>query len=345
MAIPNYIHFTESPAKVLNTLLAKMNPDHIAILVDENTKEHCLPLIQNKDTAEVIEIRSGEVNKNLDTCTHIWSRMTDIGFGRQSVLVNLGGGVIGDMGGFCAATYKRGVRFVNIPTTLLAAVDANIGGKLGVDFQGFKNHIGLFQDPDAVIISDQFLATLPMEELRSGFAEVIKHGLIYDKHYYDQVTRTRFPDHDWMEVIRASVGIKGDVVDKDPRESGLRKILNFGHTLGHGIETYKLNASSPVLHGEAVAIGMILEAHLSYRKGYLSMNEVNELARYLTEIYPFIELPPVSEVIALTKQDKKNTAKGVQYSLLESYGKCTFNEPVETGWVEDAFDYYTSLFR
>ena len=226
MKIPDYITFTDNPQNTLNELLASFQPDKIAFLVDENTKAHCLPYFDLNES-ELIVIQSGEIHKNLDTCQYIWGQMTEFGFSRKSMLINLGGGVIGDMGGFCAATYKRGVRFINFPTTLLAAVDANIGGKLGIDFQGFKNHIGVFQDPDGVVICDKFLETLPKRELRSGFAEVIKHGLIYDKDYYQGLKQNTFPDYNWNDIIKKSIGIKGAVVAEDPKEAGLRKILNF----------------------------------------------------------------------------------------------------------------------
>ncbi|WP_421872446.1 3-dehydroquinate synthase [Marinoscillum sp.] len=342
MKIPDYITFTDNPKNTLDELLERFQPDKIAFLVDENTKAHCLPLIRATDHS-LIEIKSGEIHKNLDTCQHIWSAMTDMGFSRKSMLINVGGGVIGDMGGFCASTYKRGIRFVNFPTTLLAAVDANIGGKLGIDFQGFKNHIGVFQDPDAVVVCDQFLKTLPERELRSGFAEVIKHGLIFDQSYYQSLKEGSFPEFEWNEIIRKSIAIKGEVVAQDPKEAGLRKILNFGHTLGHGVETWYLNSGKSLLHGEAISIGMITEGYLSWKLELITKAELQDFVDYLLQVYGKFDLPPIDEVLPLMLQDKKNVGSQINYSLLEGIGKCGYDQKVDTEWIEETFDYYENL--
>lgn len=343
MKIPDYITFSTDPATSLIDLLKKFNADKVAYLVDENTKAHCLPLFKLDNDPLIIEIKSGELHKNLDTCQHIWKILTENGFSRKSLLVNIGGGVIGDMGGFAAATYKRGIRFINFPTTLLASVDANIGGKLGIDFNGFKNHIGVFQDPDAVVICDLFLQTLPERELRSGFAEVIKHGLIYDKDYYVKSKSSEFPHLNWLKIIEKSVEIKGDVVAQDPKEAGLRKILNFGHTIGHGIETWYLNAGKSLLHGEAISIGMITEGFLSHKSGYLSDVELKEMADYLLTIYGQYNLPPIEEVLPLMMQDKKNVGNEISFSLLESIGKCGFDQRIPLNWIEESFVFYQNL--
>ncbi|CAN0054518.1 unnamed protein product, partial [Chrysoparadoxa australica] len=263
------ILFIDSPQEALSNIINQLTPDKVAILVDEHTSEHCLPLIE-KGKHLVIETQSGEINKNLHTCEFIWRQLTEAGFSRRSLLVNLGGGVIGDMGGFAASTYKRGIRFINFPTTLLAMVDANVGGKLGIDFMGFKNHIGLFNDPEKIMVFEAFLKTLPRRELRSGYAEVIKHGLIMDQSYWETIKTANFPSLDWKKVIQRSIEIKSAVVLEDPKENGLRKILNFGHTLGHAVETWYLNHEKSLLHGEAIAVGMILEAHISMQKGLLN---------------------------------------------------------------------------
>ncbi len=343
MKIPEYITFTNNPKNTLNELLNEFKPDKVAFLVDENTKAYCLPLFELDENADLIEIKSGEINKNLDTCQHIWQSMTDLGFSRKSLLINVGGGVIGDMGGFCASTYKRGIRFFNFPTTLLAAVDANIGGKLGIDFNGFKNHIGVFQDPDAVVVCDQFLSTLPKRELRSGFAEVIKHGLIYDAKYYASLKEKTFPDFNWNEIIRKSIEIKGDVVAQDPREGGIRKILNFGHTLGHGIETWYLNSGKSLLHGEAISIGMITEGYLSEKTGLIAKSDLSDFTGYIQKIYGLFELPPLEEILPLMQQDKKNVGSEINYSLLEGIGKCGYDQKIGLELIEEAFDYYENL--
>lgn len=343
MKIPAYITLTDDPANKLQSLLETFKPDKIAYLVDENTREHCLPLLRVGDDAEIIQIHSGEIFKNLNSCELIWAALTTSGFSRKSMLVNVGGGVIGDMGGFAASTYKRGIRFINIPTTLLAAVDANIGGKLGIDFRGFKNHIGVFNDPDAVVISDLFLKTLPERELRSGFAEVIKHGLIYDKDYFHQISQSSFPNLNWTEVIKRSVEIKSEVVAQDPREAGLRKILNFGHTLGHGIETWYLNSRQSLLHGEAISIGIILEGFLANKLGKLSISDLNEVSNYLISVFGKFDLPPIHEIMPLMLQDKKNVGNEISFSLLDGVGKCSFDELIDLKWIDESFQYYQNL--
>lgn len=343
MSIPDYISFTDDPYETLEKTLAHFNPDKVAYLVDENTRQHCLPLLKPGKESHVIEIHSGEIFKNLNTCELIWSEMTVLGFTRKSLLVNVGGGVIGDMGGFAASTYKRGIRFVNVPTTLLAAVDANIGGKLGIDFSGFKNHIGLFRDPDAVIISDMFLKTLPKRELRSGFAEVLKHGLIRDKAYWDAVKRKDFPDMNWKDVIRQSAAIKGEVVAEDFTESGRRKILNFGHTLGHSIETWYLNEGKDLLHGEAIAVGMILEAFLAKEKGLLNEDELLDITENISRIFGFYAIPDVSELLPIMLQDKKNLNSNISFSLLDGLGHCLYDQSVDLTLIEDAIKYYEEI--
>ncbi len=234
----------------------------IQVIVDENTFKYCYPSIKPfLEKHNIIKIKSGESQKNLETCQKIWQAMTDNELDRHSIVINLGGGVIGDMGGFCASTYKRGIDFIQIPTTLLSQVDASVGGKLGIDFQGLKNHIGVFQIPNAVLIDADFLKTLSYNELRSGFAEVIKHCLIMDGKKWDEIRRKDFEEQELEDLIAHSVNIKQHIVEADPTEKGLRKILNFGHTLGHAIETYFLGKPKlHLLHGEAIAAGMICEA-------------------------------------------------------------------------------------
>ncbi|MBO3700050.1 3-dehydroquinate synthase [Roseivirga sp. E12] len=318
----------------------------VAVLVDEKTREFCYPVIQGLLPEHlVIEITSGEINKTLDTCQIIWQALTNASFDRKSLLVNLGGGVIGDMGGFCAVTYKRGIDFINIPTTLLAAVDANVGGKLGIDFQGFKNHIGFFKDPNAVLIDPIFLETLPDKELRSGFAEVIKHGLITDKDYYEKVAKVGLDQDNWHAVIAHSVEIKNQVVKQDPREAGLRKILNFGHTIGHAIESHYLDTDNHLLHGEAIAIGMICEAYVS--KKLLSLQEIDlkEICETILNIYPDINIhkKDFTAIIKLMYQDKKNVNNFLNHSLIYEIGRAGYDVAVDEKDVMDALFFYLTL--
>ena len=227
----------------LRELLATGNFTKIAVLVDNNTYRHCLPyFLQNIDfEVVVIEVLAGELQKGIDTCRFIWSEMMRLGLDRHS-LINLGGGVIGDMGGFCAATYLRGIDFVQIPTTLLSQVDASVGGKLGIDFNGVKNSIGVFQNPKAVLVDPMFLKTLPLSEIRSGFAEVFKHALIADAGQWHNLQNINdLMTVDWAATLAPSLSIKKRVVQEDPTEKGIRKALNFGHTVGHAVESYSIS--------------------------------------------------------------------------------------------------------
>ena len=290
-------------------------------------------------------VSAGEKNKNLSTCSAIWSAMTAAALDRKALFINIGGGVIGDMGGFCASIYKRGIRFINIPTTLLSQVDASVGGKLGVDFEGLKNHLGTFNEPETVMISPEFLSTLPEEELRSGYAEIIKHGLIQDKAYFEKLKIEDWKDQDWIELIQHSVGIKKQVVLADPKEAGLRKILNFGHTIGHAFESHFLDGPKHLLHGEAIAIGMICEAYLSFQKTKLSKKELEIIQNIFLSIYGKFTFSKadLKPILDLCLQDKKNEGEVLMFSLLEKIGSCTYNIPVNRQEIEDAIFYYENL--
>ena len=250
------------------------------------------------------------------------------------------------MGGFAASTYKRGIDFINIPTTLLAQVDASVGGKLGIDFMGFKNHIGLFNEPEVIIIDSIFFNTLPPVEVRSGFAEVIKHGLIADQNYWECISDFELKNADWTEIVKQSVEIKKNVVKQDPFESSLRKILNFGHTIGHGIEsTYLDHPNGRLLHGEAIAKGMICEAYLSTKKTGLSKHDLDLISNYLLKVFSHEKIDETlfENIIQLIYQDKKNTGKVINSSLLQSIGKCAVNIPIGEPDIIDSLFYYNSL--
>ncbi|NBW02887.1 MAG: 3-dehydroquinate synthase [Cytophagia bacterium] len=329
----------------LATFFAQNEYSHIAILVDEFTNKYCLPIIQDllPSNFTKILIKSGEHHKNLATCERVWDRMTQANMDRHSLLVNLGGGVIGDLGGFCASTYKRGIDFIQIPTTLLAQVDASVGGKLGIDFHGLKNHIGVFQLPKAVLIDPKFIDTLSIQQKKSGFAEIIKHCLIRDEQEWNVIRQESFEELDLSKLIAHSVAIKEAVVLEDPKETGLRKILNFGHTLGHAIETYLLDKGKrKILHGEAIAIGMIVEAFISHQRDLISLQELEEIESYLFENYGRVKLHPeeISKIIALTAQDKKNKGKEIRFSLLTGIGDCGYDIPVSASEMKKAIQYY-----
>ena len=293
----------------------------VAILVDENTKRDCLSKLPQIENALIIEIKSGEQYKNISTCSFIWEQLTINNFDRNSLLINLGGGVIGDMGGFCAATYKRGLEFIHIPTTLLAMVDASVGGKLGIDFKGFKNQIGLFNNPKAVLISSVFLETLAESELKSGFAEVVKHALISDNSLWLKLKNTPFTDLDWEDIIDTSIQIKNKIVLADPFEKGERKKLNFGHTFGHAIESYYLEKGTPISHGEAVFMGMILETKISD----LSESDKNEIKNYVLSHFALPYTPKKSSLHKFLINDKKNQNGKINFTLLNGIGDCSFD--------------------
>lgn len=318
------------------------------ILVDENTSAHCLPvLLQNTEEladAEIIEIESGEQNKTLDICNQLWNTLTELDADRRSLFINLGGGVISDMGGFIAATFKRGIDFINIPTTLLAQVDAAIGGKTGIDLNNVKNQVGLFAAPEAVFIAPQFLETLPHQQLKSGFAEVIKHGLIADSNYWNLIRELDNLRTDMSEeLVFSSVKIKNKVVMEDPEEAGLRKVLNFGHTIGHAIETYSLtHDSKPVTHGEAVAAGMICETFLSHRKLGLGRNDLHDILSFILrnfEPYPLTK-EAFPELIKLMGNDKKNISGQFRFTLLSRIGKAETDKPCDEEDILAALAFY-----
>lgn len=318
------------------------------ILVDENTHEHCLQhllfSVGGLEEAEIIEIPFGEENKTLEICYQIWMALTESGADRKSLLINLGGGVIGDMGGFVASTFKRGIDFIQIPTTLLAQVDASVGGKLGIDFEGYKNQIGVFAEPKAVFIDADFLETLDDRNIKSGFAEMIKHSLIADRSQWQKFQSLNIEPVVLSEYIVSSVEIKNKIVSQDFKEENIRKNLNFGHTVGHAVESLFLFSQKPFLHGEAIAIGIVVESILSLKIG-LSENE-------FLSIYSFIKkhfyLPKISneEMIELKKlvlHDKKNVGGQLKLTLLEAVGEAQFDIGVSMDEFENAIIKYNSL--
>lgn len=291
----------------------------IGILVDENTKRDCLCNLPKIDNPVIIEVKSGEENKTISTCNFIWEKLTEHQFDRNSLLINLGGGVIGDMGGFCASTYKRGIDFIQIPTSLLAMADASVGGKLGVDFKDLKNQIGVFNNPKSVLIDPKFLQTLPENELKSGFAEVVKHALIADEALWINITSMSFENLDWEEIIATSIDIKNNIVISDSLEKGVRKKLNFGHTYGHAIESFYLKKETPILHGEAVFTGIILETELSN----LSFDDKLEIKNYILSNFSLPHPPKKSELLPFLANDKKNKDGKISFSLLNQIGECS----------------------
>ncbi|MDB5283421.1 MAG: 3-dehydroquinate synthase [Bacteroidota bacterium] len=323
----------------------------VFVLVDENTLKYCYPLLSSTLAEHsLIQIPSGEENKSLNQCEIIWQKLTEANADRSSLLINLGGGVIGDLGGFAAGCYKRGIKFVNVPTTLLAMVDASVGAKTGVDFMGYKNQVGLFNEPEGVFIYPDFLKTLSERELTSGFAEVIKHYLIADKAAFEQIQNSKpeIRDLNFAELVERNVHIKSSIVQQDPLEQGARKALNFGHTVGHAVEScFFGKKETKLLHGESVAIGIIAESFISMRKEKLSGLELELIIDMVLHYFdlPFLAESDFSPIIKLLQQDKKNVKKQVRFTLLNGIGNYSIDNFVEEELILESVNYYNSLLE
>ncbi|MDC9722862.1 MAG: 3-dehydroquinate synthase [Urechidicola sp.] len=348
----NYlIHFNNNSYVELNSYLADNMPTKIFVLVDENSHKHCYPIfIQQVATTaeiEIIEIESGEENKNIESCINLWNVLTELGADRKSLMINLGGGVITDIGGFVASTFKRGISFINIPTTLLSMVDASAGGKTGVDLGVLKNQVGMFSNPEMVLIDSQYLSTVSVREIRSGMAEVIKYGLTYDANLWNSSKNFTEINGDKIDkLIYRSIEIKNEVVLKDPRENGLRKVLNYGHTLGHAIESYFLESKDKenLTHGEAIAFGMITEAYISNKLFDFPKNILDEIKKHIIDIFGkvVINKDDFTPIIKLLIHDKKNTNGDVNFVLLTDLENYKFNCKVSKELIVESLDYYLS---
>lgn len=349
MVTNSIIHFSKGNYEPLNSFLARNNFSKIFIIVDENTNEFCLPKllpsIETESEIEIIELEAGEENKTIETCVGVWEALIELGADRKSIVLNLGGGVVTDMGGFIASTFKRGIPFINIPTTLLSMVDASVGGKNGVDLGGLKNQIGTITNPEMILINVEYLETVSQRELKSGLAEMLKHGLIANKNHWNKLKD--FSNFDFIQfenIIKESVAIKNIIVTHDPTENGIRKALNFGHTLGHAIETYFLEnpTKEKLLHGEAIACGMILESFISVEKGLLSPTEYNEIKLAINSIFEKISFAEndINSILKLLIHDKKNEYGQVQFAILNGIGNCSINQITDNETIIKAFKDY-----
>ena len=345
------IYFNEQGYEALNKWLINSKYSSIFVLVDSHSNEFCLPhflpCLATNIAIEVIEFDAGESSKNIETCVQIWKVLTELGADRKSVLINLGGGVVTDLGGFVASTFKRGIDFIHIPTTLLAMVDASVGGKNGVDLDHLKNQIGVIQVPAMVLVDLTYLETLPQNEMRSGLAEMLKHGLIADKKYWEQFLNLKdMYFNDLESLIYASIIIKNNIVKQDPTENGIRKALNFGHTLGHAIESYFLEQENKptLLHGEAVATGMVLESFIAFKKDLISAAEYQQIKETILGIFePIVfEITDIDPILALLIHDKKNEYGTIQFALIDGIGRIKINETVKNELLIEAFDAYKS---
>jgi len=345
------IYFNKNAYTALNEHLKSSNYSKIFFLVDENTNVDCMPFVLANIDAEIsydiLEMESGEENKNLDICLGLWEALSEYGADRKSLMINVGGGVITDLGGFVASTFKRGISFINIPTSLLAMVDASIGGKTGIDLGHLKNQIGVINTSEMVLIDTAFLATLPENQMRSGLAEMLKHGLISNPEYWNKfLDLSKQTTKDLDTLIYESILIKKDIVAQDPHEENVRKTLNYGHTLGHAIESYFLSNADkePLLHGEAIAVGMILASYISTKLVGLDQTTNQEIKATITDIFGKVIFneKDYAPIIELLIYDKKNEHGNINFVLLEAIGKPKINCKVSNELILEAFNFYAS---
>ncbi len=343
------IFFNDSLTELVN-FIQKGSYSRFFVLTDENTGKYCLPLLKEKidnfNNFDIIEINAGEESKDIDFCIGVWKMLIDFGADRKSLMINLGGGVVSDLGGFAASTFKRGIDFVHVPTTLLSQVDASVGGKTGIDIDSIKNIIGTFTQPKAVFIAHEFLESLPDRQILSGLAEMLKHGLICDAAYWNKLKESNL-SHPSQELIHRSVEIKNDVVIADPKEMGIRKSLNFGHTVGHAVETWSLmhDEGDHLSHGEAIAIGMICEAWLSWKKIGLSEAELNEIVTVLSGLYPryVVAESANEELYSIMQKDKKNQNGRINCTLLAKIGQYSIDNICTEAELCESLSYYSTL--
>lgn len=336
----------------LQGFISSLKYDKLFILTDTNTKEKCFPLIQDVPELQnvpVFKVDAGDMNKGLVSLSRIWTMLSDAGASRNSLLVNLGGGMITDMGGFVYATFKRGIRTINIPTTLMASVDAAVGGKTGINFNGLKNEIGSFYPPLCVFIDCVFLRTLDRDNILSGYAEMIKHGLISSMENY---TSVMLYDIDTMNysylnsLVGQSVAVKERIVEEDPKEQGIRKALNFGHTIGHAFESLSFRKERPILHGHAVAAGIVSELYLSHKLCGFPMEKLSQVVYYIKEYYPafLFDCTDYDDLYELMTHDKKNEGGIINFTLLKNVGDVRINQSVSKEKILESLDFYRESF-
>lgn len=339
------VFFESENFTALKKFFTKHPYSRYVILCDENTLQHCVHKViaacNALKEAEIIEIEAGETSKSLDIAAQVWNSLLEQNAGRDTLLINIGGGVVSDLGGFCASVYKRGIDFITIPTSLLAMADASIGGKTGIDFSGIKNSIGSFAQPKAVFIHRNFLETLEPRQLMNGLAEVYKIALIADNKFWNSLSEIKL-----QHMIEKSVALKNTIVLKDPYEKGLRKVLNFGHTIGHAIEAFALSQAEDLLHGEAIVAGMIIETHLAWQKKLISTVRRNEVLITFQLIFelPELDFSP-AQLLPYLKQDKKNKGTGVNFSLIRGEGSCAYDISCTSQQIEKAIAYYQALLN
>lgn len=343
--------FEDSMAELAKFVNANYPNSKRYIIADNNTLQHCLPVIDKylgemKVEQQVFNIEPGEESKSMDLAYQLWENFTDLKISRGDIILNIGGGVVSDLGGFVAATYKRGIDVINVPTTLLAMADASVGGKVGVNFHQLKNHLGYFSNPKAVFVNTEFLNTLPDREFVSGYAEMIKHSLISDQEAWQKMVKQGSPSVDFVtEILPSSVAIKNKFVQEDPLDKGIRKVLNFGHTIGHAIETLFMDSDTEVLHGEAVAAGMICAAYVSHIEAGLPKEDVVAISNLLNEVFDleFVTWLMAENLELPLKHDKKNAGTELRFVLISKPGKALYDQPVTMELALRSFEFAQSV--
>ena len=328
--------------------ISECEHDRIFVLTDETTQQLCWPKIKNfkalKNSTPII-IKATDTHKNLDTLSQVWQALSNGGATRHSLMINLGGGMVTDLGGFAASTFKRGIDFINIPTTLLAMVDASVGGKTGINFGGLKNEIGVFSDSRFVIINTQFLDTLDHDNICSGYAEMLKHGLISDERTWAELVTFDLENPDLSQLQRMvaeSIKVKERIVEADPHEHGIRKALNLGHTMGHAFESFAMRRGTPILHGYAVAYGLISELYMSARKTAFPTDRMHQTVRFIRENYGTFNITcdDYPTLIELMHHDKKNTSGIINFTLLGNVGDIRINQTANEEEIKEALDFF-----
>ena len=343
----NNVIISTDITQTLTETIERITHDKLFLLADQTTYEQCFPVVKHLPClrhARPIVIGATDAHKTLYTLAQVWKAMSDNGATRHSLLVNLGGGMVTDLGGFAASTFKRGVKYVNIPTTLLSMVDASVGGKTGVNFNGLKNEIGVFNAPETVVIDTEFLRTLDHDNILSGYAEMLKHGLISNEGHFSQLLHFDIDHVDYKdlgEMVGTSVAVKENIVEEDPLEHGIRKALNLGHTAGHALESWTLTRK-PVLHGYAVAWGLICELYLSCVLTGFPTENMRQVVRFVKENYGVLPITcnDYEELYGYITHDKKNTANTINFTLLGGVGDIRINQTASKEEIFQMLDFY-----
>ena len=348
---PQKVVMSQNLEEALTAAVATCEKDRIFILTDETTQQLCLPLVEGFDClkgAQHITIGATDTHKTLDSLSHVWEALGEGGATRHSLLINIGGGMVTDLGGFAASTFKRGINYINIPTTLLSMVDASVGGKTGINFRGLKNEIGVFNNAETVILDTQFLKTLDTENILSGYAEMLKHGLIDSEAHWAELMNLSLDNLGSFEtlgnlskLLEKSVAVKQRIVTEDPTEQGIRKALNLGHTAGHAFESFALS-KQPILHGYAVAYGLVCELYLSAIKTGFPTDKMHQTVNFIHEHYGRMNITcdDYPQLLELMTHDKKNVAGVINFTLLGGIGDIRINQHATKDEIYEALDFY-----